>query len=292
MKETVMTSTKDATEKSYTISTDLTIVPPKLLSSKRNQPLNNDSFINLFQMKKSTEKSTKVFLLYKQPIASEIEEALVFEYALNQGAAALRIGFLGIGELFRAISDTIVGVKGVKMQTLFNLFPTLKTEVLSLDDIITLAKEQEAIRLANKKKPLKALTNIINGVTDGVQGDKLYEINNLLVPYACGVPVVNLHIHSKNLRKWLSNRKQKYSKDLIITGERLSRFENITYIPGDNIDHPQFINYINSQEYNIVLSHNSDYNISEKDLKYTWHCSFSNFAVRHSRFFYFTNTRN
>ena len=67
------------------------------------------------------------------------------------------------------------------MQTLLNLFPTLKTEVLSLDDIIILAKEQETIRLANKKKPLKALTNIINGINDGVQGNKLYEINNLLV---------------------------------------------------------------------------------------------------------------
>jgi 5'-3' exonuclease len=78
-------------------------------------------------------------------------------------------------------SDTIVGVKGVKLQTLLNLFPTLKTEVLSLDDIIILAKEQETIRLANKKKPLKALTNIINGINDGVQGNKLYEINNLLV---------------------------------------------------------------------------------------------------------------
>lgn len=29
--------------------------------------------------------------------------------------------------------------------------------------------------------------------------------NNLKVPYACDVPIVNLHIHSKNLKKWRSD---------------------------------------------------------------------------------------
>ena len=33
----------------------------------------------------------------------------------------------------------------------------------------------------NKKKPLKSLENIVNGVTDGCQGDKLYEINQKII---------------------------------------------------------------------------------------------------------------
>jgi hypothetical protein len=32
-----------------------------------------------------------------------------------------------------------------------------------------------------KQKPLKALDNLINGVTDGPQGDRFYEINTALV---------------------------------------------------------------------------------------------------------------
>jgi hypothetical protein len=50
-----------------------------------------------------------------------------------------------------------------------------------LNEIIEEAKKQQEKRLTEKKKPLKVLDNIINGVTDGVQGNKIYEINELLV---------------------------------------------------------------------------------------------------------------
>ena len=36
-------------------------------------------------------------------------------------------------------------------------------------------------RKQNKKKPLKSLENILNGVTDGCQGDRLYEINQKII---------------------------------------------------------------------------------------------------------------
>ena len=36
-------------------------------------------------------------------------------------------------------------------------------------------------RKAEKKKPLKSLENIINGVTDGCQGNRLYEINEKII---------------------------------------------------------------------------------------------------------------
>lgn len=82
--------------------------------------------------------------------------------------------------------------------------------------------------------------------------------NNLYIPYACGLPVVNLHIHSKNLRKWLSNRDIKYNKDLIISGERLVKtLENCEYIKLDYITN-------NFNNKNIVLSHNSDINIDTR----------------------------
>ena len=36
-------------------------------------------------------------------------------------------------------------------------------------------------RKAAKKKPLKSLENIVNGVTDGIQGNKIYEINKKII---------------------------------------------------------------------------------------------------------------
>lgn len=78
-------------------------------------------------------------------------------------------------------SDSIKGVKGVKETTLLKHFPKLLTQTLTLDDIITEAKNLQETRVVEKKKPLKALGNIIHGITDGVQKDKLYEINTYLV---------------------------------------------------------------------------------------------------------------
>ena len=78
-------------------------------------------------------------------------------------------------------SDCIKGVKGVKEPTLLSFFPELKERKVTLDEIIKRAGELQDDRLTTKKPRLKSLDNIINGITDGIQGDKLYEINNKLV---------------------------------------------------------------------------------------------------------------
>lgn len=78
-------------------------------------------------------------------------------------------------------SDNIKGIKGVKDTTLLNLFPDLKTKKITIPEIVEQAKELQNQRTLAKLKPLKVLTNIINSVTDGVQGDKIYEINSVLV---------------------------------------------------------------------------------------------------------------
>lgn len=78
-------------------------------------------------------------------------------------------------------SDSIKGIKGVKEATLISLFPEIKDRKLTLSEIINNAKHLQEERVKNKKKPLKSLHNIINSITDGPQGDKLYEINSLLV---------------------------------------------------------------------------------------------------------------
>lgn len=82
------------------------------------------------------------------------------------------------------VSDNIKGVKGVGNDTLIKLFPQIKTEKIDLGFIINRSKELLEERKQAKKKPLKSLENIINGVTDGCQGDRLYEINEKIIDLA------------------------------------------------------------------------------------------------------------
>ena len=78
-------------------------------------------------------------------------------------------------------SDTIKGIKGLGEDTLVKLFPELKERKVTLNEIIEDAQKQQLERTENKKKPLKILDNIINKITDGVQKDNIYEINERLV---------------------------------------------------------------------------------------------------------------
>jgi len=78
-------------------------------------------------------------------------------------------------------SDSIKGIKGLGETKLLSLFPDLKQRKLSVDDVIQEAKRLQNDRVTNKQKPLTILDNIINKVTDGVQKDKIYEINDRLV---------------------------------------------------------------------------------------------------------------
>lgn len=78
-------------------------------------------------------------------------------------------------------SDNIKGVKGIGEATLVKLFPEIVNEEKDLEYIIGRSKELLEERKAQKKKPLKSLENIVNGVTDGCQGEHLYEINKKII---------------------------------------------------------------------------------------------------------------
>ena len=56
-----------------------------------------------------------------------------------------------------------------------------KEKKIDLGFILRRSRELLDERKAEKKKPLKSLENIINGVTDGCQGDRLYEINEKII---------------------------------------------------------------------------------------------------------------
>jgi len=78
-------------------------------------------------------------------------------------------------------SDNIKGIKGVGEKTLFDNFPEFKTREVTLNEVIDKAKQINDDRKFQKKKPLKWAENIVNKVTDGVQGENIYEINKKII---------------------------------------------------------------------------------------------------------------
>ncbi len=78
-------------------------------------------------------------------------------------------------------SDSIKGIKGLGEPTLISLFPEIKERKVSVTEIVEKAKILQDERLSAKKGPLKVLFNIANSITDGIQGNRLYEINYKLV---------------------------------------------------------------------------------------------------------------
>ena len=78
-------------------------------------------------------------------------------------------------------SDNIKGIKGVGEKTLFDNFSEFKTRKVELEEVVSRARQINEDRKKEKKKPLKWAENIVNRVTDGVQGDMVYEINRKII---------------------------------------------------------------------------------------------------------------
>lgn len=78
-------------------------------------------------------------------------------------------------------SDNIKGVKGLGEKTFFTLFPKAIKEKYTVNEIIQEAKKIEQERMLHKKKPLAVTQNIINGITNGVQGNHLYAVNEKII---------------------------------------------------------------------------------------------------------------
>ena len=78
-------------------------------------------------------------------------------------------------------SDNIKGIKGMGEQTLVKMFPEIISEKTSLEAILDHSRRILDERKANKKKPLKVLENVLNGVTEGVQGKDIYKVNKSII---------------------------------------------------------------------------------------------------------------
>lgn len=78
-------------------------------------------------------------------------------------------------------SDNIKGIKGLGEKTLFDLFPKMKTEIYTLNRVLNETSELIEKRKKEKKKPLMVMENIINKVTLGCHGDRIYEVNEAII---------------------------------------------------------------------------------------------------------------
>ena len=105
-------------------------------------------------------------------------------------------------------SDNIKGIKGFGEKTLLNNFDEITKRKVTLNEIIEKAKNINEERAKLNKKPLKWAENIVNRVTDGVQGSEIYEINEKII----------------DLKKPL------------MTDEAVEMIENIMYTPIDPED--------------------------------------------------------
>lgn len=105
-------------------------------------------------------------------------------------------------------SDNIKGIKGFGEKTLLNNFSEITKRKVTLNEVIEKAKNINEERAKLKKKPLKWAENIVNRVTDGVQGSEIYEINEKII----------------DLKKPL------------MTDEAVEMIENIMYTPIDPED--------------------------------------------------------
>lgn len=79
------------------------------------------------------------------------------------------------------VSDNIKGIKGVGEETLFKLIPEIKERKVTLNEVLLKAEESIKERTSQKKKPLKYTLNLLNKVTDGIQGEDIYEINEKII---------------------------------------------------------------------------------------------------------------
>jgi len=76
------------------------------------------------------------------------------------------------------VSDNIPGISGLKEKTLFKYIPEIKTKYMSVREICKRADMINKERINNKKKPLKALTNLIENVDRLKTNYKLINLQN------------------------------------------------------------------------------------------------------------------
>lgn len=76
-------------------------------------------------------------------------------------------------------SDEIKNIKLVRETSLFNVVPELATKVMTVEEVLVKCRELAKTELKGKNKTV--VKNILEGITDGIQGKEILSINYRLV---------------------------------------------------------------------------------------------------------------
>lgn len=107
-------------------------------------------------------------------------------------------------------SDNIKGIKSLGDKTLIKMFPEIKEKQVHINSIIKKSELLNNERINDKKKPLVSLINITKRITDGIQGERIYDINKKLIDLS--EPMITNDV--KNDIKNLFNKKEIGEYDL------------------------------------------------------------------------------
>ena len=78
-------------------------------------------------------------------------------------------------------SDNIGNIDGLSENKLFDIMPEIKERPITVNEVKERAKELNEGRKQNKKKPLKVLENIVNGISRRNYEGDFYEINEKII---------------------------------------------------------------------------------------------------------------
>jgi 5'-3' exonuclease len=126
-------------------------------------------------------------------------------------------------------SDNIKGIQRLSEKTLYNLMPEFTEKPVTLEEVIKRAEEHISERVQNKKKPIQVYRNIVERVTDGIQGKDIYDINRKLIDLS--EPLISERLKSE-LDELIDNGVDPEGRSM----EELYKYickENITELMGD-----------------------------------------------------------
>src|SRR5690606_3017436 len=114
--------------------------------------------------------NVQLYLANKKMLINKGNFKKLFGYELDN--------FLLMKTICGDASDNITGIDGVKETTLLKYFPKLKEKVYRTGDLLREAKRIQERRVKDKKKPIKALTNLIEGRPTIERNKKLMDLKN------------------------------------------------------------------------------------------------------------------
>ena len=133
-------------------------------------------YVNVYYLNKSFKNKTRIVERYEKD--NERKNLVIDHKNFKKIFGFPHENIILIKTICGDNSDEIKNIKGVKETSLFNCFPDIQKKPIKIDEIL----EQCKIISESDTTVLKKIKqNILEGITDGVQGKDILEINGRIV---------------------------------------------------------------------------------------------------------------